>query len=56
MDADEQALLEDYDTGRLQKRKRECANTRMAPFRGLAPGAAAGSEGLGPSFSQDLDQ
>ena len=56
MDTDEQALLEEYDTGRLQKRKREYAHTRMAPFRGLAPGAAAGSAGPGPFISQDRYQ
>ena len=53
MDTDEQALLEEYDTGRLQKRIREYAHTRMAPFRGLAPVAAAGSAGPGPFISQD---
>ena len=56
MDTDEQALLEEYDTGRLQKRKREYSHTRMAPFRGLAPGAASGSAGPGPFISQDRYQ
>ena len=56
MDTDEQALLEEYDTGRLQKRKCEYSHTRMAPFRELTPGAASGSAGPGPFISQDRYQ
>ena len=48
--------MEEYDTGRLQKRKREYSHTCMVSFRGLAPGAASGSAGPGPFISQDRYQ
>ena len=56
MCADDQQLIEDFETGRLQKRSRSTLAPRGSAFRSQLPSASAAAEHAAASSSEDDEE
>ena len=55
MTSGEQQILEDYETGRLEKRRNAATVPKPAPFRGVGPGPPGMSRAAGSHVTADCD-
>ena len=56
MTSEEQQIVEDYETGKLEKRRKAATVPRPAPFRGVGPGPPGMSRAAGSHVTADCDK